>query len=377
MPPLLTVLAVLAGPARLASAERLSDKELAALEEETLFAEGGERDELVKRLAKLEDRRTQNTLAKLLLADPPLKVELQDLVFAALNKVADKEILPDVERMTRSPSPAVQHYGLKLLGRMRDERAVDLLIAASRSRTATAEMLVSTVRSLGQNGHPKAIPCLKKLAEERPELAEEATIARFQAGDPEAFGPFFDLYQAKADTLTNTAWEYGFRTGKPAEVKRLKKEKDELEDTLRRMEQALQEMPSESVPALISHVRAKGDARILNLLFCSLPGLVRAENAESFLPLLDCPSPEVVQMAIRRMDKVGSLELKQRIDARLLELLRGGDVYLRRLVLENADRFGEEKGWEVLQLGLKDESPWVRQKAQDEARKWKTRKQEK
>jgi hypothetical protein len=79
-------------------------------------------------------------------------------------------------------------------------------------------------------------------------------------------------------------------------------------------------------------------------------------------------------MALCRMDKVGSPELKQRIDARLLELLRAGDVYVRRLVLENADRFGEEKGWEVLQLGLKDESPWVREKAREEARKWKMRK---
>lgn len=355
-------------------AEQLSDDAIAELEEEVLFAEGDGRDELVKKLVALKDRRTQGTLAKLLLAETPLKVELQDAVFSVLAQVADQEIQEEVEEMAASPGPTVRHYGLRLLGRMQNERAADLLIAASRSSSNTDQMRSSIARSLGENGHPKAVPGLRDLAAKCPELVDEVTIARFRVGDVDAFGAFFDLYQAKAEVLAETAWEYGFRTGTPAEVKRLKKSKQELEAVLGRMEDALRTTRPESIPALIKHANAKEDPKVYNLLFCSLPGLVRADNAELFLPLLDCPSSEVASMALRRMEAVGGPELKGRIRSRLLELLKDGDVYLRRLALENADLFGEEKGLEVLQVGLKDDSLWVREKALEEIRKWEIRK---
>jgi len=358
----------------LSHAEQLSDDAIAELEEEVLFAEGEGRDELVKKLVALKDRRTQGTLARLLLAETPLKVELQDSVFSVLAQIADEEIQDDVQEMVASPVPTVRHYGLKLLGRMQNERAADLLIAASRSSHNTDQMRSSIVRSLGENGHPRAIPCLKGMAAKWPELVDEATIARFRVGDVDAFGAFFDLYQAKAEVLAETAWEYGFRTGTPAEVKRLEKEKKALESVLGRMEDALRKTRPKSIPALIKHANAKEDPKVYNLLFCSLPGLVRSDNAELFLPLLDCPSSEVAYMALRRVEAVGAPELKGRIRSRLLELLKDGDVYLRRLVLENADLFDKEKGWEVLQVGLKDESLWVREKAQEEIRKWKMRK---
>ena len=357
----------------LCSAEQLSDDQIAELEEDMLFAEGEERAELLKKLASLQDRRAQGALAKALSSDASLAPELQERIFKSLAETADSQILEEVEKLARSGSPSLRQYGLVLLGRMRDERAVDLLISAAESVANTEQMLVCIVRSLGQNGHAKAIGSLKTLAEKQPVLADEVTISRFQIGDEGAFQAYFDLYQVKADTLSDTAWDYGFRTGTPTEVRRLKQVKEALESTLLRMEEALQGIRAQSIPSLIAHVMKKENPKVYNLLFCSLPGLVRADNAERFLPLLDCPSPEVAQMALVRMDAVSRPDLRKRVDGRLLEMLEGDDVYLRRLVLENAGRFGREKGREILQRGLKDQSPWVKEKAREEVRKWRMR----
>ena len=356
-----------------ASGGQLSDDQVAELEEDLLFAEGEERAALVKKILGLRDARTQTALMKALLAEQPLAADLQEQVFNFLAEAADKRILPDIVEMVRAEGPQLRRYGLVLLGRMRDERAVDTLIAESQSSRNTDQMHVSIVRSLGRNAHRKAVPVLERMAADRPALAEEVTIARFQVGDVAAFSAFFELYQAKADVLSETAWEYGFRTGTAAEVRRLKKDKQALESYLHRMERALNDTHSDAVPALIQHADGKRDPKIYNLLFCSLPGLVRPDNAEHFLALLDCPSPEVAHMAIARMDSVGAAELRKEIDRRLLAMLKDGDVYARRLVLENAHRFGSEKGREVLEAGLHDKSPWVREKAAEEVRKWRLR----
>ena len=202
--------------------EQLSDDQIAELEEDMLFAEGEERAGLLKKLASLKDPRAQGALAKALASDPSLAPELQERIFKSLAKTADSQILEEVEKLAKSSSPSLSQYGLVLLGRMRSEKAVDLLIAASESVANTEQMLVSIVRSLGQNGHAKAIGSLKTLAENKPVLTDEVTISRFRIGDEGAFQAYFDLYQVKADTLSDTAWDYGFRTGTPTEVKRLK-----------------------------------------------------------------------------------------------------------------------------------------------------------
>ena len=106
-----------------------------------------------------------------------------------------------------------------------------------------------------------------------------------------------------------------------------------------------------------------------------MPGLIREDTAEKFLPLLDCPSPELAQLTISRIDKVGGAGLRQKVNARILELLGGGDVYSRRLALANAERFDETKRREILEAGLNDESLWVREKAREELRKLAMRKQ--
>jgi hypothetical protein len=52
-----------------------------------------------------------------------------------------------------------------------------------------------------------------------------------------------------------------------------------------------------------------------------------------------------------------------------MSLYETGDAYSKRLVLSNAKRFGDQ-GLDLLQRGLKDNSQWVREKANDEIRKW-------
>ncbi|MDP6353720.1 MAG: HEAT repeat domain-containing protein [Planctomycetota bacterium] len=349
-------------------AEPAQDAE--SLAEDLVFAEGDEKDALLIKIASFKDKRTQSALVQSLLSEPPPGTKAIEKAFEALNEMADAEIEEDVIQLAESDSLILRRIGIVLLGRMKTDRSAAVLITALESRTNDDAILRSIVHSIGRNGRARALPSLKKLAAKKEPLAGEIVIARFQVGDADALQPFFALYQERSGALANTAWEYGFRTGTAVEVRRLRVEKKALEDTLGKMEQALKEISGEHLPGMLRFVIESGNPDVFHLLFISLPGLVNKTNAHLFLDLLDSSSPELARMAIRQVERAGGKVLNEKVNARLLSLFENGDAYSRRLVLSNARRFGD-KGIELLQRGLKDDSQWVREKARDELRLWK------
>lgn len=349
-------------------AEPAQDAE--SLAEDLVFAEGDEKDALLIKIASFKDKRTQSALVQSLLSEPPPGTKAIEKAFEALNEMADAEIEEDVIQLAESDSLILRRIGIVLLGRMKTDRSAAVLMSALESRTNDDAILRSIVHGIGRNGRARALPSLKKLAAKKESLAGEIVIARFQVGDADALQPFFALYQERSGTLANTAWEYGFKNGTAVEVRRLRVEKKALEDTLGKMEQALKEISGEHLPGMLRFVTESGNPDVFHLLFISLPGLVNKTNVHLFLDLLDSSSPELARMAIRQFERAGGKVLSEKVNARLLSLFENGDVYSRRLVLSNARRFGD-KGIELLQRGLKDDSQWVREKARDELRLWK------
>lgn len=340
----------------------------AALAEDLVFAEGGEKDELLIKIADLADKRTQGALVQALLSVPPPGNKAVEKASEALHQMADAEIEDEVVQLAESDSLVLRRIGITLLGRMHTDRSADVLERAIESKTNNEAILKSIVRSVGRNGRAKALPTLKKIAARHESLAGDIVIARFQVGDAEALQPFFAFYQEQSGILASTAWDYGFKNGSAVEVRRLKTEKKDLEDTLRSMELALKEISSEHLPVMLRFAMNSGNPDVFHLLYISLPGLVNEKNSHLFLDLLASPSPELAQMALRQIERVGDKAVNERINDLLLSLLESGDVYSKRLVLSNAPRFGDQ-GIELLQRALKDDSQWVREKALEEIRK--------
>ena len=340
----------------------------AALAEDLVFAEGDEKDELLIKIASFADKRTQGALAQALLSEPPPSNKAVEKAFEALDQMADAEIEDEVVQLADSDSITLRRIGITLLGRMHTDRSADVLVKAFDSKTNNESILKSIVRSIGRNGRAKALPVLKKLEARHESLAGDIVIARFQVGDAEALQPFFAFYQEQSNILANTAWEYGFKNGSAVEVRRLKTEKKNLEDTLGSMEQALKEISSEHLPVMLRYVMNSGNPEVFHLLFISLPSLVNEKNTHLFLDLLASPSPELAQMALRQIERCGDKAVNEKMNARLMSLLETGDVYSKRLVLSNAPRFGDQ-GIELLQRALKDHNQWVREKARAEMRR--------
>jgi len=290
------------------------------------------------------DARLGPVIASVLKDGDDLSAEVQQKLFEALKKVADRRVFPQSKELLQSGIPARTRYGIVLLGLTKHPDAVGVLTKFYEG-TDSASNKVLTLQALANLGDPAAADFAVKTAgaAEVPDLRDEAWIAAARCG---AKVPALALLRANAQMRTgiaNVSKDLSYLRRKHPDRYRVAQAKvKELDDRLRRLGPVLVDACRKRPAEVVNAVRDTKDASIAEQFAPCVEPVVKEAPVDALLPLLS-HSAEPLAMSVARGLRQRGKDAQQALQERLAEWKASGKGHLR----ERAELLSGEAGPEV------------------------------
>lgn len=340
MPSLLGALSLLALVSALHGAERLTKEKLEGLQFSALTEPPADTAGKLRPYLDAPDPRLAPVIASVLKDGDGLSIEIQQRLFEALKKIADRRVFPEAKELLRSAGPARVRYGIVLLGLTKHPEAVGVLTKFYEDTDSPGDRAI-VLEALGNLGDSGAAGFTVRIAKETevPDLRDEAWIAAARCG---AKVPAIVLLQVNAHLrgeLSSLSQHLGYLRRKHPDQYRVRREKiKELDERSRRLSPVLEDLCRERPAEVVTALRDAGDPSIAEQFApCVGPLPVNA-----LLPLLSHPS-EPLAMSVARGLRQRGKQAQEALQGRLAEWKASGKGELQEL----AELLSAETGAEV------------------------------
>ena len=343
LPPL-SVMCLLALVPTLLGAEELTKEKLEELQLSALTEPPADTARELQPYLDQPDPRLGPVIASVLKDGDDLSTEMQQRLFEALKKVADRRVYPEANELLRSASPVRFRYGIVLLGLTKHTDAVGVLAKLYEDTDRVSDRVLA-LQALADLADPSAADLTVEIAgaAEVPDLRAEAWIAAARCG---ANVPAMALLRVNAHLRTgiaNSSQNLGYLRRKHPEKYRVVRAKlEELSDRLRRLSPVLDGLCQKRPSEIVSALRVAQDTSTAEQFAPCMGPVLKEAPVGALLSLLSHPS-EPLAMSVAQGLREGGKEARQAIEGRLADWRASDKDALR----ERAALLSGETGAEV------------------------------
>lgn len=292
------------------------------------------------------------------------ELDVQERAARALSQVGGAERMSVGKRLLKDVSPYRKAMGIRLVAASGQAGAAAVLVGAAPGMGDDPEVLYHLYRAFAVLEDKAALPWLKPKA-----AGKDGSLARLAmclSGDYSQFrrvlSDFDEISAAheKMMLIWNWAWVKQWKTA--AEKARAVKTAERNEEYLERFQRLIGRCGSEQVQVMVEYMK-EGRMRLANVLYANLAGLVTSSNADTFLNLLEAPSPELCEEVARVLADSQAQGMDAKLRTAILAMA-AGDSWVRRAgAMRMSDLLPEPDGRKLLAGGLRDKSLFVVQEA--------------
>lgn len=292
------------------------------------------------------------------------ELDVQEKVARALSRVGGAERMSVGKRLLKDLSPYRKAMGIRLVAASGEADAASVLIGAVPDMGDDPEVVHHLCRAFALLGDKAALPWLKTRVG-----GKDAALARMAmclSGDYSQFRRAlsdFDEISASHEKMMlvwNWAWVNQWKTaGDKARAVKTAERNEEYLDLFRRMAGSC---GLEQMRMMVETMKA-GRMNVANVMYANLAGWVTASNADSFLPLLDAPSPELCEEVARVLADSQAPGMSSKLDAAILAMAAEDSWFRRAAAMRVSDLLPEPEGRKLLACGLRDKNLFVVQEA--------------
>lgn len=334
-------------------------------------------------LAKLRGKPREAAVGKILADPKPANVpdlvqilkdavdgmDSQEKAARALCRFGGPEVMSAGKRLLNDPSPQRKAMGTRLVAASGQKDAASILVAASRSMGNHADVTYGLCRAFALLQDKAAVPWLAARAAGADETL--ARLAMCLCGELSGFRQVLADHESisakrqKQAVVWDWAWQNQWLT--PAEKANAVKSAERMDEYLALFKRLLGRCRADEMRLIVESMKT-GEGHLANAVYQAIATFVKAENASSFLPLLESPAPEIREEAARAIAGSGAQGWQATLKEASFAMAAGSSTSERAAAMRLADLLPPEDGRKLLAGGLADTSAFVVQEAMDAIR---------